>query len=154
MDPVSDMDRMSKTARSGRRMAFRRFRETIRSKPAFNTSYRIALGVIGFLILLAGILMIPYPGPGWLILFAGLGILGTEFVWASRINRCVKRIYGAWIDWLGRRGPAVQGAVVVAIGLIVLLTLWLLGVLSTVGEWLGHKWGWLRSPLLLVSEWD
>ncbi|HVE95418.1 MAG TPA: PGPGW domain-containing protein [Pseudonocardiaceae bacterium] len=27
--------------------------------------------------------MIPYPGPGWLVVFAGLIILGTEFAWPS-----------------------------------------------------------------------
>jgi uncharacterized protein (TIGR02611 family) len=148
------MDRMSKKAESGPRTAFRRYRDKIRASRAGNTSYRIALGIVGCLIVLAGILLIPYPGPGWLIVFVGLGVLGTEFVWAARVNRRVKSLYSVWTGWLTRRGPAVQGAVVVVAGLVVLLVLWLLGVLATVGDWLGHRWGWLRSPFLLVSEWD
>ena len=34
---------------------------------------------------LVGILAIPYPGPGWAIVFVGLGILATEFEWARQL---------------------------------------------------------------------
>src|SRR6478735_4570468 len=59
-----------------------RARRRIASNPVLNLSYRIAVGVIGTAVLVVGIVTIPYPGPGWLIVFAGLGILGSEFAWA------------------------------------------------------------------------
>src|SRR5690606_42018245 len=45
----------------------RRFRERIRHRRGLNTTYRVALGTFGTLVLLAGPVMIPYPGPGWLV---------------------------------------------------------------------------------------
>ncbi|MGH3514711.1 MAG: TIGR02611 family protein [Pseudonocardiaceae bacterium] len=53
-------------------------------RPGLDLAYRIVVGVVGTAVLATGALAIPYPGPGWLILFAGLAILGTEFTWAKR----------------------------------------------------------------------
>ena len=41
--------------------------------------------VVGFTILLAGVVMLVTPGPGWVAIFAGLAILAAEFVWAKRL---------------------------------------------------------------------
>ncbi len=41
--------------------------------------------VFGFTLLTIGVVMIVTPGPGWLIIFLGLGILAAEFVWARRL---------------------------------------------------------------------
>lgn len=45
---------------------------------------RIAVFVAGMVVLLAGVAMIVLPGPGLLVIFAGLAILATEFAWAER----------------------------------------------------------------------
>ncbi|MFC7344408.1 TIGR02611 family protein [Saccharopolyspora griseoalba] len=122
-------------------------RERVRRKPAMNLTYRIVLGTVGGLVLLAGILMIPYPGPGWLVVFAGLGILATEFAWAHRVNMFAKRHYHRWTRWLGRQHVGTKLAIMTATGVIVLVTLWMLGMFSTIGGWLGLRWSWLASPL-------
>ncbi|MGP4019887.1 TIGR02611 family protein [Saccharopolyspora sp. 5N708] len=129
------------------RARLRARRERIRSKPGLNTSYRIVLGVFGTVVLIAGLLMIPYPGPGWLVVFAGLGILATEFHWAHQVNTFAKRYYHAWIRWLSRQHLATKLIVMGATGLIVLTTMWMLGLFHTVGGWLGLHWTWLASPL-------
>jgi uncharacterized protein (TIGR02611 family) len=41
--------------------------------------------LIGFTLLLAGVLMIVSPGPGWLTILLGLGVLAAEFMWARRL---------------------------------------------------------------------
>ncbi len=41
--------------------------------------------VAGFTLLAAGIVMLVTPGPGWLAIFFGLGLLAAEFVWAKRL---------------------------------------------------------------------
>ena len=97
--------------------------------------------------LVAGIVMIPYPGPGWLVVFAGLAILAKEFTWAERVLRFAKRYYDAWLVWLSRRHLAVRLAVLAFTGLVVVATLWLLDVFGTVGGWFGYDWNWLSSPL-------
>ena len=46
---------------------------------------RIGIAVVGGFLVVAGIALLVLPGPGWLVIFLGLGILATEFVWAERL---------------------------------------------------------------------
>jgi uncharacterized protein (TIGR02611 family) len=46
---------------------------------------RIFKVVAGFTLLAAGVVMLVTPGPGWLVIFLGLGLLAAEFVWAKRL---------------------------------------------------------------------
>jgi uncharacterized protein (TIGR02611 family) len=52
---------------------------------AVNHTKRWVKIVCGFAILLAGLIMLLTPGPGWPAIFAGLAILATEFHWAKRL---------------------------------------------------------------------
>lgn len=52
---------------------------------------RIFRIVSGFTLLLVGTVMLVMPGPGWLVIFLGLGLLGAEFVWARRLMERIKR---------------------------------------------------------------
>jgi len=47
--------------------------------------------IAGVLVVLIGIVLIPLPGPGWAIVFGGLAILATEYVWAQRLLSYAKR---------------------------------------------------------------
>lgn len=47
--------------------------------------WRVIIGAIGGLITVFGAIALVGPGPGILILLAGLGILATEFAWAARV---------------------------------------------------------------------
>jgi hypothetical protein len=51
---------------------------------------RIAVTVVGALVLLAGLALLVLPGPGWVLIFVGLSILGSEYVWAQRLLRIAK----------------------------------------------------------------
>lgn len=126
----------------------RGFRTRIDSNPTMRSTYRIAVGVVGALVLVAGIVAIPYPGPGWLIVFAGLGILASEFTWARRMLRYARSRYDAWTAWLGRQSTTVRLVVVGATALIVLATMYLLNGFSLLAGWVGlQDWTWLQSPL-------
>jgi hypothetical protein len=46
---------------------------------------RIAITVVGFVVLIAGVTMMVTPGPGVLVIVLGLGILATEWAWAERM---------------------------------------------------------------------
>jgi uncharacterized protein (TIGR02611 family) len=105
------------------------------------------VGVVGTAVLVAGIIAIPYPGPGWLILFAGLAILGTEFQWAQQVLHWTRARYDSWTAWLRRQSPAVRVAVITGTGVIVLTTLWLVNVFGLIAGWVGLRWDWVRSPL-------
>jgi uncharacterized protein (TIGR02611 family) len=47
--------------------------------------WRVIIGVIGGAVTVAGAIALVGPGPGFLIVLAGLGILATEFAWAARV---------------------------------------------------------------------
>ena len=47
-------------------------------------AWRIGVAVLGGTITVLGAIFLITPGPGWLIIFAGLGILASEFAWADR----------------------------------------------------------------------
>jgi tellurite resistance protein TerC len=54
----------------------------------FRQARRAVLVVIGFSVLLFGIALLVLPGPAFLVIPAGLGILSVEFAWARRwLNR-------------------------------------------------------------------
>ncbi|MEJ2870615.1 TIGR02611 family protein [Actinomycetospora sp. OC33-EN08] len=131
------------------RVRLRAFRMKVRSRPSWNLAWRIAIGVLGTVVLIVGVIAIPYPGPGWLIVFAGLGILATEFEWAGRVLRFARRYYDRWTSWVRRQNKVVQLLLGLATCAIVLATLWLLDALWIVAKFvgLGH-WTWLHSPIM------
>lgn len=51
---------------------------------------KIVIAVMGGTVVLAGIAMLALPGPGWVTIFAGLGILATEFAWARWVMKVAK----------------------------------------------------------------
>ena len=51
---------------------------------------KLIIAVIGFTVLLIGLTMIVLPGPAFIVIPLGLGILATEFVWARRVLEKVK----------------------------------------------------------------
>ena len=53
--------------------------------PLFGTykiAKRIAIGIVGGTVLVIGVVMIVAPGPAFVVIPVGLGILGLEFAWA------------------------------------------------------------------------
>ncbi|MGV9615161.1 TIGR02611 family protein [Nocardia xishanensis] len=126
---------------------WRAFRTGVANRPTLNLAYRIGVAVIGVLVLALGILAIPYPGPGWAIVFAGLGILATEFAWARRALTWLRDRYRQGMAWYASRGVVMRVTAAVATVLLVVATLWVLGTFGLVGGWIGVESEWLRSPL-------
>ncbi|PCG81193.1 TIGR02611 family protein [Streptomyces sp. WZ.A104] len=60
------------------------------SKP-LHLSWQVGVFVVGLGVVVAGVLMLVLPGPGWLVIFAGMAIWATEFVWAQLVLRWTKR---------------------------------------------------------------
>jgi len=49
------------------------------------SSRRLAVLVVGTVLVLAGVAMLVLPGPGIVVIIAGLAVLATEFVWAEHL---------------------------------------------------------------------
>ena len=47
--------------------------------------------LVGFTLLVLGFLMFFTPGPGWLTILLGLGVLAAEFVWARQLLDRLKK---------------------------------------------------------------
>lgn len=55
------------------------------------------VGMIGTILIVLGLLLIPLPGPGWLIVFGGLALLATEFVVAEKARVwLLSRLRSVW----------------------------------------------------------
>ena len=86
------------------RRMLRDIRRRIDRRPALRRAYRVIVAALGGTIAILGLLLVPLPGPGWLIVFLGLAILGTEFAWAKRLAVFTKRqLARFWASWKARR---------------------------------------------------
>lgn len=86
---------------------------------------RVLVGVVGGLITVLGMVALIAPGPGWLIIFAGLGILGSEFAWAARALKTAKGVASIAIDStkIDKRQQLIIFAVI-AFSALALLVIW------------------------------
>ena len=86
---------------------------------------RVLVGVVGGLITILGVVALIAPGPGWLIIFEGLGILGTEFAWAARALKTAKGVANRAIDStkIAKRQQLLIFAVI-AFSALALLVIW------------------------------
>lgn len=65
--------------------------EYIQARRALHLSWQVGVFIVGLAVVVAGIIMLPLPGPGWLVIFGGMAIWATEFVWAQLVLRWTKR---------------------------------------------------------------
>jgi uncharacterized protein (TIGR02611 family) len=98
------------------------FRARVRRTRAGRIGWRIVVTLLGVVVIAGGIVLLPLPGPGWLIIFGGLGILATEYEWARRLLRFARAKVSEWTSWLGRQNRLVQVLVGLA-GIVLLVAL-------------------------------
>jgi uncharacterized protein (TIGR02611 family) len=101
-------------------------RNWVLRRPGGLLAWRIGIATLGGAIVLGGLLLIPLPGPGWAIVFLGLAVWATEFVWAQRLLRFGRRLLREWTDWAMRQPLWVRGLLGL-VGLALLAGLALLG---------------------------
>jgi len=106
---MADVDTPSRPRRAVRRLSATRDR--VKRTRSGALTYRIVIGLLGLAIIAVGIVLLPLPGPGWLIIFAGLGVLATEFEWASRLLHYARDQVRRWTDWVQARSRPVQALI-------------------------------------------
>lgn len=100
------------------------WRRKLAANPVTNHTYRVVIAAVGAVVVILGLIAIPLPGPGWLIVFLGLGIWATEFDWAARLLNYARRKVDAWNDWLRPKPLWVKGFVALLTCAFVLGVLW------------------------------
>jgi uncharacterized protein (TIGR02611 family) len=66
-------------------------------------SKRVAITIVGFVLIIGGSLLLVLPGPGMLVIIAGLAVLGTEYMWARRALEMAKQKAREAADKVRRR---------------------------------------------------
>ncbi|MFJ7134984.1 TIGR02611 family protein [Streptomyces fungicidicus] len=65
--------------------------EFVKARRALHLSWQVGVFVVGLAVVAAGAAMLVLPGPGWVVIFGGMAIWATEFVWAQLVLRWTKR---------------------------------------------------------------
>jgi uncharacterized protein (TIGR02611 family) len=112
------------------------WRRKIRAHPRSHLIYRVVVGVVGLVIVVIGLIMVPFPGPGWLVVFTGLAVWASEFEWAQLLLRRAKRTLESWNAWLMPKPWWVKGLAFLVTVLAVVAFFWLLFVISGVPGYL------------------
>jgi len=119
------------------------WRRRIRANPHAHLVYRVVVGFLGLATLVIGLILVPFPGPGWFIVLLGLGILASEFRWARDALQHSRQTLMAWNKWLRPQPWWVKALVllltVAAVGAVFWVLLLIGGVPpflpDTVEEW-------------------
>ena len=120
------------------------WRRKIRSNRPSRLIYRLVVAVIGLVIVAVGLIMVPFPGPGWLVVFIGLAVWASEFERARRLLRLARGTLEVWTRWLIRQPWWMRGLVLLITVVAVAAFFWLLFLISEVpaffpgslGQWL------------------
>jgi tellurite resistance protein TerC len=56
----------------------------VNARDAYTVAKRLVLTIVGFTVLLIGVAMLVLPGPAFVVIPVGLGILSLEYAWARR----------------------------------------------------------------------
>ncbi len=79
-----------------------------------NIIARVGVIAAGTVVTLAGLIMLPLPGPGIVVVLIGLGILAQELPWAERLLSFAKR--KARVDKVAQQPVWVRVALIAASG--------------------------------------
>lgn len=63
----------------------------IRRSGVLHPVWKAGVFLVGAAVVAGGVVLLPLPGPGWLVIFGGMAIWATEFVWAQRVLRWTRR---------------------------------------------------------------
>ncbi|MFI6652320.1 TIGR02611 family protein [Streptomyces sp. NPDC050529] len=105
----------------------------IKASRTLHLSWQVGVFVVGLAVVAAGIVMLPLPGPGWLVIFGGMAIWATEFVWAQLVLRWTRRkvteaAQRALDPKVRRRNIALTAIGLVIIAALVGIYVWKFGI--------------------------
>ena len=99
--------------------------DRIRANPSGHLALKIGVGVLGTLVVAVGIVLIPFPGPGWAIVILGLAIWAVEFHWARRLLHFTKKHVQSWTHWVLRQSLPMRALIGTTGFLFISAVVWL-----------------------------
>ncbi len=128
-----------------RREQLSSIRQRIRSTRTGRLTLQVVIALLGALVVAIGVVLIPFPGPGWLIVLAGLAIWAIEFVWAQRLLHFTRSQLEMWWRWLRRQNLLVR-TLAGLVGLIFVVTVVWLSIRFSLGvRSLDEFWNYITT---------
>ena len=126
------------------------WRAKIRANSQSYLIYRWVVFFVGLAIVVLGLILVPFPGPGWLIVILGLLIWASEFERAQRLLDFVKDRLTLWNVWMMRQNWLVRGVLALLTFALVLAVIWVVVRLSGSVALLPAEYElWMREHLRL-----
>ncbi|MEU3512712.1 TIGR02611 family protein [Streptomyces longwoodensis] len=105
----------------------------VKERRLLHVSWQVGVFVVGLAVVVAGVIMLPLPGPGWVVIFGGMAIWATEFVWAQLVLRWTKRkvteaAQRALDPRVRRRNIVLTSIGLVVVGVLVGVYVWKFGL--------------------------
>lgn len=127
------------------REQLRAFRHRVRASRTGRLTLQFVVALLGGIVVAVGIVLIPFPGPGWLIVLTGLAIWAVEFAWAQRLLRFTRRQLEQWWRWLGRQHVLIR-LLAGLVGLVFVMTIVWLSLRYSLGvRTLGDLWNYIST---------
>ncbi len=118
------------------------------SRRVIKKAKQIIIAILGLLVVCLGIILLFYPGPGWLVIFAGLAILAVEFESISRLLEYGRKIYDEWQAWISAQKLSIKIAFALITAISATLMTWLLNGFGLINYIFNLNIDWLISPLI------
>jgi len=99
--------------------------DRIRANPTGRLALKIGIGALGAVVVAVGIVLIPFPGPGWAIVILGLAIWAVEFHWARRLLHFTKKHVQSWTHWVLRQSLPMRALIGLAGFIFISGVVWL-----------------------------
>lgn len=87
--------------------------------------------ILGWTVLIIGLITIPLPGQGWLTTFIGVGILSLEQKWAHDLLGWGVRLYDRFFAWFHRQSLFRRILMITAL----ILVIWAIFIGIALGWW-------------------
>lgn len=105
--------------------------------------------VVGWIVIIAGVIMIPFPGQGWLTVFIGVSIMSLEAPWARGLLTWGVRAYDGFFEWYHRQPRHIRWALISAMLILIFGTFavltwafWYFGMLDFMDAVFVDQLGW------------
>jgi uncharacterized protein (TIGR02611 family) len=126
------------------------WRRRLRANPTTRHALRLTVGLLGLVLVSGGLLLVPLPGPGWLVVILGLAVWSSEFEPASNLLDFVKVRVRRWEQWVRVQPRWVQAVVGLVTFLFVVAVVWAVVKVTGLPAFLPEGLtGWLHAHLAL-----
>ena len=113
-------------------LSYLRWRRSIAAHPTTEAFYKWTVGLIGAIVIAVGLVLVPLPGPGWLIVLFGVAVVASEFHWAHRLLMWARKKLHAWTLFIKRShwsvGATIGLVTFLCVTFAVLCVLWFSGI--------------------------